>query len=141
MKRLLAMSALLAVVGVTAAQAQVEEVFPLNPGPSAGAGAVDETTTLWFVQLKGNPKADGGTSAALAAKRQQFREEAGDAGILFNERFTYDNLFNGLSIAVDTAQVGRLKQLGSVRRSSRSRWLRCPSRRPARARSWRPPSP
>ncbi|HWM94579.1 MAG TPA: S8 family serine peptidase, partial [Thermoanaerobaculia bacterium] len=115
MKRFLAMSALLAVIGVTAAPAQAEQVFPLNPQPAADAGTVDESPVLWFVELKGKPKADGGSDAALNAERQRFRGEAVDAGVVFNERFVYSDLFNGLSISVRPSDVGKLKQLGSVK--------------------------
>src|SRR5688500_18803489 len=99
MKRFLAMSALLALFGAAAAQAQVEEVFPLTPAPTAPGGPVDETATLWFVELKGSPKADGGSAADLSGKRDKFRQEAASMGVLFTERFVYDDLFNGLSIA------------------------------------------
>jgi minor extracellular serine protease Vpr len=116
MKRFLAMSALVAVFGATAAQAQVEQVFPLNPAPSAETGVTtDESPTRWFVELKGNPKADGGSATALANERQAFRNEASDAGVIFTERFVYDNLFNGLSISVPTSQVGKIKSLNSVK--------------------------
>jgi subtilisin family serine protease len=115
MKRFLAMSALVALVGATAAQAQVEQVFPLTPAPSAETGVpFDESPTLWFVELKGKPKADGGADSALASERQSFRTQASDQGILFTERFSYDDLFNGLSIAVKASDVPRLKRLDSV---------------------------
>ncbi|HET9226638.1 MAG TPA: hypothetical protein VFR31_08220, partial [Thermoanaerobaculia bacterium] len=61
MKRFLAMAVLLAMFGAAAAPAQVEEVFPLTPAPSAAAGPLDESPTMWFVELKGSPKADGGS--------------------------------------------------------------------------------
>jgi minor extracellular serine protease Vpr len=116
MKRFLAMSALAALVGAAAAQAQVEQVFPLNPQPSAENGvATNESPTRWFVELKGKPKADGGSAATLASERQAFRNEASGAGVIFTERFTYDNLFNGLSISVPTSQVGKLKSLSTVK--------------------------
>jgi minor extracellular serine protease Vpr len=115
MKQFLVVTALVALCGAAAAQAQVEQVFPLDPTPSAETGTpVDESPTLWFVQLKGSPKADGGSASGLSAKRQQFRQEAAGAGVLFNERFVYDDLFNGLSIAVHTSDVPRLKRLDSV---------------------------
>ncbi len=113
MKRVLAMSALLAIFGAMA-QAQVEQVFPLTPAPTAPDGPVDESATLWFVELKGSPKADGGTTADLSGKRNKFRQEAASMGVVFNERFVYDDLFNGLSIAVRTSDVPRLKRLPSV---------------------------
>ncbi|HEX6862375.1 MAG TPA: S8 family serine peptidase, partial [Thermoanaerobaculia bacterium] len=115
MKRFLAMSALLALCGAAAAQAQVEQVFPLTPAPTAPAGSADDSATLWFVELKGSPKADGGSAADLSAKRNKFRQEAASMGVLFNERFAYDDLFNGLSIAVRTSDVPRLKRLDSVK--------------------------
>ncbi|MES1240776.1 MAG: S8 family serine peptidase [Acidobacteriota bacterium] len=116
MKRFLAMSALAALVGAAAAQAQVEQVFPLNPPPSAENGvATNESPTRWFVELKGKPKADGGSASALASERQAFRNEASGAGVVFTERFAYDNLFNGLSISVPTSQVGKIKSLSTVK--------------------------
>jgi subtilisin family serine protease len=114
--RFLAMAALVALVGATAAQAQdVEQVYPLNPVPSAETGIpTDESPTLWFVQLKGSPKADGGSDSALAAQRQSFRTEAAAKGILLTERFVYDNLFNGLSVAVKASSIPTLRTLSSV---------------------------
>jgi subtilisin family serine protease len=116
MKRFLAMSALVALVGATAAQAQdVEQVFPLNPGPPAATGTFDESPTLWFVELKGSPKADGGSATTLATTRQSFRNEAAGKGVLFQERFVYDNLFNGLSVSVNASAVPVLRSLPSVK--------------------------
>lgn len=117
MKRFLAMSvafALLALFGMAAVQAQVEQVFPLTPAPAAADGPADESATLWFVELKGSPRADGGSAADLSAKRNQFRQQAANMGVAFSERFVYDDLFNGLSIAVRTSDVPRLKRLDSV---------------------------
>ena len=116
-KRFLALSALLAMfgaTGATVAQAQVEEVFPLTPAPSA-TGTFDESPTAWFVELKGSPKASGGTDSALASQRQSFRTEAASKGILFTERFVYDELFNGMSIAVKASQVTALRTVSSVK--------------------------
>jgi len=116
MKRFLAMSALAVLVGAAAAQGQAQQVFPQTPPPSAETGVpTDESPTRWFVELKGNPKADGGSATALATERQSFRTEASNAGVIFTERFTYDNLFNGLSISVPASQVGRIKALSSVK--------------------------
>ena len=115
MKRFLAMAALLATFGAAAVTAQVEQVFPLTPAPTAPDGPADESATLWFVELKGSPQADGGSAADLSAKRHKFRQEAASMGVLFNERFVYDDLFNGMSIAVRTSDVPRLKRLDSVK--------------------------
>lgn len=116
MKRFLAMSALVALAGATAVRAQeVEQVFPLDPGPAAITGSIDESPTLWFVELKGSPKADGGSATTLATTRQNFRNEASSKGILFKERFAYDNLFNGLSISVKASNIAALRTLPSVK--------------------------
>jgi minor extracellular serine protease Vpr len=114
MKRFLAMSALAVLVGATAAQAQVEQVFPLNPGPAATTGSFDESPTLWFVELKGSPRADGGSATTLASTRQSFRTEASGKGIQFQERFVYDNLFNGMSLSLRAGDVPTLRALPSV---------------------------
>ncbi|HVG09334.1 MAG TPA: S8 family serine peptidase [Thermoanaerobaculia bacterium] len=115
MKRFLAMSALVALLGAATAQAQVEQVFPLTPVPAAADGPLDESPTLWFVELKGSPKADGGSDSTLAAQRQSFRTEATAKGIRFSERFVYDDLFNGLSISVNASQVTALRTVTSVK--------------------------
>jgi subtilisin family serine protease len=115
MKRFLAMSTLAAVFAAAAAQAQVQQVFPLTPPPSAETGIpTDESPLIWIVELKGSPKSEGGTDAALSAERQSFRTEASGAGVVFTERFVYDDLFNGLSIVASESSVGKLKQLGTV---------------------------
>jgi minor extracellular serine protease Vpr len=115
MKRFLAMSALVAIFGATAAQAQVEEVFPLDPGPAAVTGSFNESPTLWFVELKGSPKADGGSATTLATTRQNFRNEAAAKGILFKERFSYENLFNGFSLSMKASDIAALRTLSSVK--------------------------
>jgi minor extracellular serine protease Vpr len=118
MKRFLAMSALAALVGTAAAQAQAqaEQVFPLNPPPSAETGVpTDESPTLWFVELKGSPKADGGSATTLATTRQSFRTEASGKGIQFKERFVYDNLFNGMSLSLRASDIPALRTLPSVK--------------------------
>ncbi len=113
MKRFLAVCALAAVMGAGAAQAT--QVFPLTPPPTAGSGGpVDETPMTWFVELKGQPRSEGGSASALSTERQGFRTEAAVAGIQFTERFVYDNLFNGLSVIASPENAGRLKQLASV---------------------------
>jgi subtilisin family serine protease len=62
------------------------------------SAAQNETATRWFVQFQGNPRARGSSAAQLAAERQAFRTAASASGIQFKERFTYDTLWNGMSI-------------------------------------------
>jgi subtilisin family serine protease len=95
--------------------AQVEELFPDNPAPAAGPAApVDESPTQWFVQLKGSPKAGGGSAAALAQARQEFRDDAAAAGVQVNVRYQFETLFNGLSVSVKPSDLNKLRNLNSV---------------------------
>ncbi len=97
------------------ARAQAVEVQPLNPLPAPSTQAIDETPSSWFVELKGKPKSDGGTPAALAQERQSFRSDAGAVGAQFVERFVYEDLFNGLSISARLSDVVKIKKLDSVK--------------------------
>jgi subtilisin family serine protease len=103
------------VVSPWAAGAQAVEVQPLEPTPAASDEARNDSTASWFVELKGSPKADGGSSTTLAQQRQTFRQEAADAGIQMTERFVFEDLFNGLSIVVNTSDLGKIKQLSTVK--------------------------
>jgi subtilisin family serine protease len=109
----LALSALLAFPWMVRAQAT--EVFPENPTPAASNQTTDETPASWFVELNGAPKADGGTDAALAQEKQSFRADAQGVGAQFVEKFSYGDLFNGLSISVRAGDLNKIKKLGSVK--------------------------
>ncbi len=112
----LALAAFAMVSAVSAAWAQVEQVFPLTPLAEPAAGIpFDETPQAWFVELKGAPKAKGGLAANLAAERHQFRTEAAELGILIRERYTFEGVFNGLSVVTRLSDVNKIKQLGSVK--------------------------
>jgi hypothetical protein len=67
----------------------------LTPIASAGPGDVsdeaepamlDETPSLWLVELKSAPAADGTSVARLADEKKAFRRSADRAGIRYNER-------------------------------------------------------
>jgi uncharacterized surface protein with fasciclin (FAS1) repeats/subtilisin family serine protease len=75
---------------------------------------IDETPVAWFVELAGAPVADGGSKAYLDAQKAAFRAAAQAEGLEFDERFAFSNLWNGLSIAVDVADIGVLQRLPGV---------------------------
>lgn len=96
------------------AQAQTP-LTPLDPVPAAEPGAmVDETPALWFVELKSPPAVEGTSPRLLAKEKKDFRSAARAAGLQFTERYAFDTLFNGLSIAIDPADLGRLARIPGV---------------------------
>ena len=70
------------------------------PAPVATRCTAENGSNQWLVELKG--------SAA------SFRGEAKKAGVKFNERFAFSELWNGVSIVADPAQVGTIESLPSV---------------------------
>lgn len=74
-----------------------------------------ENSDLWFVELQGPPVAAGGLLAAVRQEQQNFRRSAAAAGVLFSERFAYDNLWNGFSLRVGPGQLSALTLLPEVK--------------------------
>lgn len=94
----------------------LEPLEPLSPTPSAETGiAINETPNLWFVELAGAPKADGGSSSAINSEQKNFRNNAKKAGLQYQERHVYSSLFNGFSVEVSAAQLGTLKRIDGVK--------------------------
>jgi len=107
--------ALLALLVSAGARAAPAEVKPLRPVPSPDSGAmIDETPSLWYVELSGATTSEGGSEAALQSEHQVFRDEARRAGLSFRERRDFHSLFNGFSISVSPRDLGKLRQLSGV---------------------------
>src|SRR5689334_5927546 len=101
MKRLgltgLAVTLLLALIFATTASAQedVQPLQPLTPPLTAENGQMtNESTNLWFVELKGKPTADGGKVADLQAEQDAFRANAAKMGINLTVRMAFHDLWN-----------------------------------------------
>jgi len=109
MKRVLnSIAAAVAVVlsaGLPVANAQQAEL----PASAAEGGR------LWFVELSGNPVADGSSLAAVRAEKAEFRRAAAAAGIRFTERRTFDTLFNGFSVELNPRDRAKVSQLPGVK--------------------------
>lgn len=111
-----ALTGICALATSQAAMAAVVPLQPLTPAPAPQAAATDdESTQLWFVELANAPVADGGSIATTQADKKAFRAAARSAGIVLQERYAYDTLFNGLSVAVDKNQVSALSRLPGVK--------------------------
>jgi subtilisin family serine protease len=95
---------------------QEKMLEPLTPAPIYGtADMTDETPQLWFVELSGNPIAEGGRANSLAKERNDFRADAKKAKLQFEERFSFDNLWNGLSVRVAPGQLSKLARIPGVK--------------------------
>ncbi|HEY5782249.1 MAG TPA: S8 family serine peptidase [Lysobacter sp.] len=88
----------------------------MNPAPVVESDAPrDESPQRWFVELSGVPAAEGGKSAALKSEKKAFRDNAGAAGVKYQEHFAFDGLFNGLSISVSRSQLSTLMRIPGVK--------------------------
>ncbi len=116
MKRLLSQCALFTVlVCPAAAWAQAQPVEPLEPAPAASMEPVEDGVSTWFVELQGKPKSKGGSAASLSQEKQAFRAAAQEAGVTFQERYSYDGLWNGVSVRVSEVGLAKLSRLPEVK--------------------------
>jgi len=90
-------------------------IEPLYPPPSAETGEmVDETPQLWFVEFASLPIAAGGSASAVQADKRAFRTNAGRAGLVYTERYSFDVLWNGMSIYAAPSEVNKLHTISGV---------------------------
>ncbi|MGZ8707157.1 MAG: S8 family serine peptidase, partial [Gaiellaceae bacterium] len=94
-------------------------VAPASAGDGSNGvrigGAANETATKWFVELASPPAAKGTSKAALKAERDAFRANAAADGVKLAERFSYDSLWNGVSVSVAPSQVAALRSVQGVK--------------------------
>ena len=88
---------------------------PLQPPPSAETGEmVSEVPSFWFVELGSSPTADGGSLVYTQRDKANFRAAALRLGVSYTERYAFDTLWNGLSIEISSADLGKLAALPGV---------------------------
>jgi minor extracellular serine protease Vpr len=94
-------------------------VAPAGAGDGSGSnpigGAANETATKWFVELSSPPAVKGTSKATLKAERDAFRTNAAAIGVKLTERYSYDSLWNGVSVSVAPSQVATLRSVTSVK--------------------------
>jgi minor extracellular serine protease Vpr len=83
--------------------------------PGSVGGAANETATSWFVELSSPPGVKGTSPAKLKAERDAFKANATADGVKFKERFSYDSLWNGLSVSVAPSEVAALESVPGVK--------------------------
>jgi minor extracellular serine protease Vpr len=94
-------------------------VAPAGAGDGSGSnpigGAANETATKWFVELSSPPAVKGTSKATLKAERDAFRTNAAAVGVKLTERYSYDSLWNGVSVSVAPSQVATLRSVTGVK--------------------------
>jgi len=113
---MLILAMVLSISATALAQDGVQPVEPLVPPPAVESGEmVDETATMWFVELASPPAVDGTAPGLLNKEKDNFRNAATRAGLDFTERYAFDTLWNGLSIQIDPADFGKLSRIPGVK--------------------------
>jgi len=119
MKRLFRATALVAfLIASIAGLAWSQEEPP--PGSSVELSDAEDgilTTDgrrLYFVQLNSPPTSDGGDLATILSEQAAFRGASNASGIRYEERKAFHTLWNGLSVAVDPRDLGKLRRVANV---------------------------
>src|SRR5439155_1286402 len=86
-----------------------------GPAPARIGGGSNETASSWFVELASPPTVKGTSKATLKAERDAFKKSATADGVKLTERYSYDTLWNGLSVSVPPAQVAALGSIPGVK--------------------------
>lgn len=88
---------------------------PVHPAPSAENGEpTHQAQNLWFIEFEGPPTTEGTSSAAVEDEHEAFRAEAEERGLEYTERHSFGDLWNGLSVEMDDAQIGSARQIPGV---------------------------
>jgi subtilisin family serine protease len=95
---------------------EVRRVEPQSSPPAMETGEMtNETPLYWFVELPSPPLADGGDLAVLNQEKGKFRTQAKGLGLRYQERFSFDNLWNGLSIQIEQEDLARLNLIPGIK--------------------------
>lgn len=78
--------------------------------------ANSQQTSRWFVELRSQPRSEGGRTAEIRADKAEFEKEAAANDVDYTTRYSFGTLWNGYSVEVDDADVARLSRLPSVKR-------------------------
>lgn len=108
----------LTLIGVALSVACLAGVSPAAAQPSGpGLAATDAENVpgVWFVELSGAPATSKAGKNALAAERKAFRAAAQSAGVSFTERYTFDTLWNGMSINVSADDIKKIRGIQGVK--------------------------
>jgi subtilisin family serine protease len=100
---------------LTVFSAAVSTTGTASTGADGSANvSTNETPSKWFVELANAPTADGGSLSATKNDKANFRKAAKAAGLVFNERYAFDTLFNGISLEIAASDLGKLSRVDGV---------------------------
>lgn len=89
---------------------------PLYPVYSTETGEmIDETPQIWFVEFNGSPTADGGRLTTVRTEKQNFRQNAARAGLEYTERYSFEKLWNGISVQINPTELPALFRIPGVK--------------------------
>lgn len=108
------LSVLLAATAVTGMTGPIPSAIAAPSGESVSASEADFLPSTYFVQLKSAPIADGTRLTTLKAEKAAFRTAAAQAGAKYVVRYSYDQLFNGLSVTASRSDINKIKSLANV---------------------------
>jgi minor extracellular serine protease Vpr len=83
--------------------------------PGLVNAADDETASSWFVELTTAPTSEGNSVATTEASKASFRSAAKSKGIDLQERYSYNDLFNGVSVRASSAKINAIQRLPGVK--------------------------
>jgi subtilisin family serine protease len=86
-----------------------------DSAPGLVGGSANETPSSWFVELSSTPGVKGTSKAKLKAERDAFKANADADGVKYTERYSYDSLWNGISVSVAPSQVAALGSIPGVK--------------------------
>ncbi len=118
---LAALGIVTAAVGVPGAASADDVDGPTYLAPVHAAPPSDETTLVnetagrWFVELTSAPAAHGTRAARIEREHEAFREAARTEGVEYTERRSFETLFNGFSIEMDSSQLAKLRRTQGVK--------------------------
>jgi minor extracellular serine protease Vpr len=107
--------ATLAALLLLSALSPVAWAGPGDVSDEPDAAAVDETPSLWLVELNSAPAADGTSASRLADEKKAFRRSAENAGVRYHERYSFGTLWNGVSVSVNKRDITKLARLAGVK--------------------------
>ena len=91
-------------------------IEPLVPVPTEDVlEAVNESFDMWFVEFRSPPVAEGGNPRNTQSDKANFRSAAARSGLVFEERFAFDTLWNGISLTINPQDVAKLATLPGIK--------------------------
>jgi minor extracellular serine protease Vpr len=92
----------------------------------ATAATSGPKASLWFIELKGAPTADGRSRDAVRAEKAAFKAEAASEKVSYKQRLSFDTLWNGISVEATPESAAALQELDSVKAVTPVRTIQVP---------------